>query len=311
MKGVLLVNMGSPDSEDEMKFFLKKMFMDKSIMPLPYILRKFVSSKIANNRFKKSWQKYEIIGGSPLISAMEIIKKNLSASLGANFMVKCAFSYSNPLINNALEDFKNMGIKNIIIIPAYPFNSISTTGSIVKDIKKYNKNNKYVNIDIINDYFFDEFFIKYWQNLVEITALKNNFLSPHLLFSAHSIPNYHIKKGDKYVDNIIAFAEKISRYTGYNYSVSFQSKIGKIKWAEPDTFSEIKNLKEKGIEELILVPVSFITENLETLYDLDNEIIPNALNEIKITNVARVIIPQSHELLIKTFKNIIFQNDKY
>lgn len=311
MKGVLLVNMGSPTSENEMKFFLKNMFMDKYILPIPFVFRKFVSSRIANKRFRNSWQKYEMIGGSPLIHAMETIKNNLSASIGDSYIVKCAYSYSNPLINDALDDFKKQGVKNIFVIPAYPFYSISTTASIINDILKYNKKNKDVNINIINDYYTDNFFIKFWQTLVEITVLRNNFSNPHLLFAAHSIPYYHIKKGDKYIENIKAFADKISRYTGYNFSIAFQSKIGKIKWAEPDTITEIKYLKEKGIEELLMIPVSFITENLETLYDLDIEIIPAALNDIKIKKVARVIIPQSHDLLIKTFKNIILINDKY
>ncbi len=185
--------MGSPVSEEDMKFFLNNMFMDKSILPLPLMIRKFVSSKIASKRYKNSWLKYEKIGGSPLLSAMDKICSNLNLVLGNDFVVKCAYSYSNPLISNTLNEFKYMGVNNICVIPAYPFYSISTTGSIINDINKFIKKNKEINIKIIDEYFFDEYFVKFWQTLVENTVIRNNFTNPHLLFSAHSIPYFHIK----------------------------------------------------------------------------------------------------------------------
>lgn len=125
-----------------------------------------------------------------------------------------------------------------------------------------------------------------------------------MLFSAHAIPYLQIKKGDTYTSQIETSASQIAGNLALPYSVSYQSKIGKVKWSEPDTLQELKRLKNKNIEEIITVPISFLTENLETLYDLDQELLP-AARQMGIKKISRVNIQSDHPLLIQLFYSLI------
>jgi protoporphyrin/coproporphyrin ferrochelatase len=97
----------------------------------------------------------------------------------------------------------------------------------------------------------------------------------------------------------------ISFNLGLKYSISYQSKIGKVKWKGPDTKELLKKLADEGVEDIIIVPISFLNENLETLYDLDHDIVPFAKEKLNIKRICRVNIPESHPLLIKLLENII------
>ncbi len=102
MRGILLVNMGSPSSRKEMRKFLYNMFSDFAIIPLPEFTRKLIAFIISNTRYKKSWLKYKQIGGSPLKESSEILNKVLSKELGEEFLVFPSYSYSSPIINDGI-----------------------------------------------------------------------------------------------------------------------------------------------------------------------------------------------------------------
>ena len=305
MQAILLVNMGSPSSEKEMKTFLKNMFLDKAIIAAPYPIRKMLSFFISNLRYKKSWSKYELIGGSPLLSAMETIKQDLQTSLSSEYEVHTAYSYSNPTIIEAIKEIRDKGITDILVLSMYPHNCVSTTGSIDQDLKKVRSQYPDLTIEVVKEYATHPLFIDFWLELISENIKKQELKNPHLLFSAHAIPEYQIIKGDTYTIAIEKSAELIAKKLNLKYSVSYQSKIGRIKWASPDTKQYICKLKESGIEELLVVPISFLNENLETLYDLDIDIIPYTKNEVHINKACRVNIPNSHSTLIRTFKDII------
>jgi len=308
MTGILLVNIGSPSSQKEMKHFLFKMFCDSAILPFPKLFRIFLAFIISNARYRKSWKKYELIGGSPLKEFMNLINDSLSKELGSEYTVFSAYSYSLPNIKNGLDYFYKIEIKKIKVIPMYPQSSFSTTGSIKKEIEKFGKRYKDIHISVVENFFENKNFIKLWVYLIKETIEKNNFKNPILLFSAHAIPQYQVEKGDTYVNEVNKTALNIATEIGLRYEISFQSKIGKVKWIEPDTKFVLNELKNEGCDEILIVPISFINENLETLFDLDIEIIPYGKNVLNIKNICRVDIPKTHSLLIDTFKNIITEN---
>ena len=308
MTGILLVNMGSPSSQKEMKHFLFNMFCDSAILPFPKFFRLFLAFIISNARHKKSWKKYELIGGSPLKDSMNLINDSLSKELGTEYTVYSSYSYSSPNIKNALEYFYKKQIKDVKVIPMYPQSSFSTTGSIKNNIKRYQKSFKNINISIVNSFFGNKYFIKLWVLLINEAIEKNNLNNPILLFSTHAIPQYQVANGDTYVDEINKTALSIANEVGLKYKISFQSKIGKIKWVEPDTKFALKELKNENFNEILIIPISFINENLETLFDLDADIIPYGKEVLKIKNICRVRIPTNHFLLIDTFKNLIIEN---
>jgi len=305
MTGILLLNMGSPSSQPEMKAFLRSMFEDKAILPMPAIPRKILAMIISATRYKDSWKKYGLIGGSPLLQSMNLIKDALALELGGNFRVDNAYSYSKPGIPEAVKLQYSLGIRDIIAIPVYPQYSISTTGSIVTDLQRANESFKDLNISIADSFYNDPSFIDYWTQQIQKIIEEKGLSKPHLLFSGHAIPEYLIQKGDTYVQEIAESAKLISASLGLTYDISFQSKIGRVKWVGPDTVSKLKELSTNGIPDILIIPVSFINENLETLYDLDIEIVPYGRKELGIKNLQRSTIPENINPLIETFKNAI------
>ena len=303
--GILLVNLGSPTNAQEMKTFLYNMFSDVAILPFPTIPRKALAFVISNLRFRNSWRKYELIGGSPLKTSMNAICEALQTELGNNFEVLAAYSYSQPSFKQGLDTFNKQGIKTVKIIPLLPHSSISTTGSVERDFGKLKRNYPDVDLQILKPFPTNKNFIAYWVELVQVAISRSKFIYPTLLFSAHAIPAYQLPLGDTYVDEINASAQAIASTLGLNHQVAFQSKIGRVEWVGPDTKDCLKNMHSKGIDEIILVPISFINENLETLYDQDIEIIPYANNELGIKHITRAHIPHSHPLLIDTLKDLL------
>jgi protoporphyrin/coproporphyrin ferrochelatase len=310
MKAILLVDMGSPSSEKEMKTFLRNMFLDPAIIPFPSIFRNILSLIISNARFKKSWFKYELIGGSPLFLSDENLSENLSEALGNGYMITNAFSYSSPLIKDKIASLYKQGIRNLQVIPLYPHFSFTTTGSVKSDISKIQRKYKDLDIHLTERFCNNPNFIKYWQTLIEDSIEKNNLSSPLLVFSAHSIPAHNIKKGDTYVNEINESCEKIAQSLGLEYRIAYQSKMSGTKWVEPDTKSMLKQLSTEDIKDVLLVPISFLSENLETIYDLDTDIVPYAQKHLNFRNISRVRFHQSHPLLIQTLKSLIIPEKK-
>ena len=303
MTGILLINMGGPVSPAEVKKFLRLMFLDKHIIPAPFIIRNLLSLFISSSRYKKSWKKYNIIGGTPIKKNTQELVNAIQNKLGLSFYIKAAYSYSEPFISTAINEFYNDGIKNIIAIPLYPQASITTTESVIFDIN--NTINKDIKINVAPEFYENKFFIEFWYNLIK-SHIKNNKLSnPFLIFSAHSIPISFIKKGDTYQNAIEESAELIASSLELEYKVSYQSGMNARTWLGPDTLSSLKDLASKEIDEVVIIPISFVSENLETLYDLDNQIIPLIKEETSL-NISRVNIPAIHPSFIEMIKNIVY-----
>lgn len=308
MKVVLLANMGSPESEKDMKIFLCKMFRDKAIINTPWSIRFLLSVFISNFCYKKSWKKYMQIGGSPLYNAMHILKNDLQKQLLNEYSVMDVYSYSKPFIKDELIKQYKSGIKDFIIIPMYPHESFSTTGSLLYSINNVKKRYKDINIQFVRGYFNNHYFIKFWVSLIHSQIINSNFSNPYLLYCAHAVPKPHIKRGDLYAKSINISSQLISAELNLPYSICYYSKMGRIKWTEPDCINHLIELHKKNINQIIVIPISFLNENLETLYDLDVKIIPYSLKNIGIKDICRINIPNSHPLLVKMFYELIIES---
>lgn len=300
--------MGAPVSEKQMKIFLKLMFNDKAILNSSKVVRFILSFIISNLRYKSSWKKYLKIQGSPLQNSMNELAKKLQLSLNGEIPVHTAFSYSEPLLEDKISELCKVGINDITIISMYPQASFSTTGSIQTTLDKCQRQFSDLKIRFVDEYFDNKQFIDFWVELIKQIIVKNNYQNPHLLFTSHALPVSFVKRGDKYVDKIQLTASSIAETIGLPYSLGYQSKIGPLKWIEPNTKQVLVELKNRNLDEIILLPISFINENLETSYDLDFELIPYANNILKINNICRVILPEYDPQLIKLFKKLIATN---
>jgi ferrochelatase len=176
---------------------------------------------------------------------------------------------------------------------------------VTTDINKVRLKYPEVKLTELGTYPENENFINYWVDIIQKAIAKNGYKKPTLVFSAHSIPQYLVEQGDTYVDEINASAKLIAGKLGLQYRVAFQSKIGRVKWVDPDTKDCLKAMKEENIDEIMLVPISFVNENIETAYDQGIEIAPYGKKELGINNICRVEIPSSHPSLIAIFKQLL------
>jgi ferrochelatase len=304
MTGVLLVNMGGANSPGALKVFLARMFKDPYILPFGAFGRNFLSYIISNTRYRSSWKKYELIGGSPIIESTNNTVISLQNELGEDYVVKMAFSYSAPFIHESIASFIDNGINNITVVPLYPQSSYSTTSSVAMDVKNATANYNQCNITFVKEFYLHKKFIQFWSELIAAHILQQKIEYPYLLFSAHSIPEYLVKKGDTYAKAIENTAKSIADNLNLPYEHAYQSGMKRGKWIGPDTKQRLEVLAASDKENIILIPISFINENLETMYDLDHDIIPYATHKLGIKNISRVNIPVADKNFIELLKDI-------
>lgn len=304
---ILLANMGAPLSEKEMKVFLKRMFNDKAIIYAPKPVRWFVSEIISNIRYKSSWKKYQQIGGTPLQRSMDAMAIDLQLLLGNDYLVKSVYSYSPPFIENTISELCTDGLKDFTVISMYPQASFSTTGSLETSIHKVKNLLPGLKIHFYEDYYDNQQFVNFWVEQINKSISKNKLENPYLLFSSHAIPQSFIKRGDKYAEKMEISARLVANALHLPYSLGYQSKIGPTPWTKPYTVDVLKEISIDKNYDVVVVPLSFINENLETRYDLDTELIPFGKNDLNISNICRVEIPVSDRILVEMFNNFILK----
>ncbi|MDI6728732.1 MAG: ferrochelatase [Thermodesulfovibrionales bacterium] len=278
MIGIILLNMGGPDSLDAVKPFLRNLFSDRDIIKLgPSFLQKPIASLIIRKRLESVIEAYSLIGGkSPLLDITNAQAKALEESLnGSQFMVHGSRSfrvyvgmrYWHPFIEEAVDHAIRDGISRILALSLYPHYSITTTGSSVKKFE-----------EVIKKYHVDYFSVTSWFNHpLYINALVENIQKgiktfdkkPVVLFSAHSLPKKFIDKGDPYVDEIKGTIDAVLRKIDIEWCLSYQSKTGPVKWLKPTTEEMLHELAKKGVKDLLVVPISFVSDHIETLYEID------------------------------------------
>ena len=288
---VILFNIGGPDqaTDQKVKKYLMNFFSDKFIIRTNFLLRKFIAFMISNLRYKKTQAIYNSIGGSSpvlknTISQADILKEKL----GKQFDVYCSMRYWNPFANEIINQIKDKNYEQIILLPLYPQCSSTTTVSAYEnwvsnvkqilnssDAQSFLKKTKLICRHFDNKKYIDAMsnliFTKYQEAIKSVPDGKFK-----LFFSAHSIPEFLvIKEGDPYRNHITQTVEMIieklkSLNCNLDYIITYQSKVGKLKWLEPMTDHElVKAATENTIP--IIVPVAFVSENSETLYELDIE----------------------------------------
>lgn len=303
MKGILLVNMGGPQSLSEMRLFLKNMFSDKYILPLPVGLRQFVANMIAKKRHPSSWEKYQLIGGTPIIKHTEATGKALAES--ADLPVYTAYSYTPPFIADVMQKMVADGISDINVLTMYPQASDTTTTSVFTDVRKAAKKLNGIKIREICDYSVHPSFLDYWKTLIEEHIAREGLEDPLLLFTAHAIPLYGVKRGDKYPDTVKHMAKRLADIMNRRYDVAFQSRVGPVKWVGPDTDDYLEELVASGEKNVVMIPLSFTTECLETVYDLNIKLVDIYKKDERVNHISRVEIPVAHPLFIETLKRVV------
>lgn len=272
---VLLVNFGGPDSLRSVKSFLYNLFSDPKIINLPFPLRKFVAWMISTSRNKASSEMYKRIGGiSPLIPITYLQTEKLQKLFNVNNIlldVFIGFRYCKPFIEDVLSELKDKGYEKIVILPLYPQYSYTTTGSTELVVNSWMKKNKYENLFFIKNWHKDEDYIQAYVNLINKACEHLDLRRTEIIFSAHSIPVSNIEKGDPYEEHIKETADLIVKKLDWKkpWHIAYQSKLGPVKWLEPSCEFVIEEIAKKNPNtNILVVPVSFTCEHVETIYEI-------------------------------------------
>jgi len=325
--GIILLNLGGPDSIKNVEKFLYNLFSDPDIFkfPLSPITQNFFARLISKFRAKKVIKYYLQIGGrSPILSYTVVQAKSLEKKLSPYLDAKVyiGMRYWHPMIDEAVERALKDNVNTIILLPLYPQYSTTTTGSSLNEfyrvLRRLNLYDK--KIIEIRSYPDDENYIKAMVERIE-EAMSNfsddDLKSFAMIFSSHSLPVKFIQNGDPYLeetkrsynailDYLRTRTEKREIYRNMRTELCFQSKVGPVKWLEPSTIDTVKKLAGEGIKNMLVVPLSFVSDNIETLYELSIFV-----KDIAIKNgVRKFVVAEAlndSETFIEALKNIILR----
>ena len=296
-RGVILMNLGSPDSTDvkDVRKYLMQFLMDERVIDYPYLFRKIlVGGIIVPFRAPKSAEAYKTIwtkDGSPLIVFTEQLQKALQQQITEP--VEIAMRYGNPTIDIAYNNLvkKIPGLEEVIAVPLYPHYAMSSYETAVEHAKKIYRKKKYsFKLNFIKPFFNEENYINALSENIR-PYLKQNY--DHLLFSYHGIPGRHLKKSDPTKNHCLKINDccninSVAHATCYRhqvfittklvteklkmplekFSISFQSRLGKG-WLEPFTDVRLIDLPKEGIKKLLVVCPAFVSDCLETLEEIE------------------------------------------
>lgn len=315
-RGIVMLNLGGPDSLEAVRPFLYNLFSDREIIRLgPSFMQKPLAWIISTVRSKKTASMYGEIGGkSPILdittAQAQALEKELNSSGETRYKVYIGMRYWHPFMKDTVNMIMEDGVRKLTALSLYPHYSKATTGSSVDDFKRAVKG-KDLDIDYIEKWYD---FPAYIDSLAELVAEgirgagESGF---DLLYSAHSLPQSFIDEGDPYLDHIKITIGKVNKRLSeepynikdLNWHLSFQSKTGPVKWLEPSTEETIEKLSEKGCRNLVVVPISFVSDHIETLHEIDIQYRELAeKNDIKLMRCASL---NTSEKFISALKELI------
>ena len=295
-KGLLLINLGTPDDPGYLSVFkyLRQFLMDPKVITVPYILRFILVSIIivpfrafsSGKIYKKIWTE----NGSPLIVNTSALADKVSKKV-PHIEVEFAMRYQSPSIEDKLKKLISLNLDEIIILPLFPQYSTATTGSVFDEISRVLKKQSVTpSIKFINQFYEQESFIDSWEDKLKSFDVDKY---DHILFSYHGLPTKAVD--DIYDDSLCADNNCENKITNENkfcykatcyettrliasrfnlpsekYTVSFQSRLTK-NWIEPFTDEVLEDFPSKGIKNILVLSPAFTADNLETLYEIDDE----------------------------------------
>ena len=299
MKGLLMINLGSPDSTDvkDVKKYLDEFLMDERVIGKSYWFRWFlVKVIILNTRPKKSAKAYKKIWwkeGSPLIvlsrRLFEKVKKFVKIP------VALAMRYGSISIQKGIKELHESGVKEIVVLPLYPHYAMSSYETVVEKVKEEVKNNfPNVNLKIVSPFYKEKNYINLLCNKIKNTIKRIKY--DHILFSYHGIPISHLKISDPtnshcykvnnccstssdahkfcYKHQVLETTEAVVKKLKIDkdkYSNAFQSRLPNEAWLKPYTDDELVRLAKEGKKNLVIVTPAFVTDCLETLEEIAME----------------------------------------
>ena len=273
---VVLFNLGGPDRPENVRPFLRNLFRDPAIIAAPGPVREFLAWLISTTRTKEATANYEKMGGgSPLVpetqkQADALTEALSSAAPGDEFKCFLAMRYWHPFVKEAVAEVKAWGADEVVLLPLYPQFSTTTTASSLKAWRDAGG----PQARTVCCYPTEGHVVAAHAKLIEESWVQaGRPQNPRVLFSAHGLPEITVKKGDSYQwqveQTVAAVVERLPEPLKH-HEICYQSRVGPLKWIGPATEEAIERACEDE-KHIILSPIAFVSEHIETLVELDEE----------------------------------------
>jgi len=276
---IVLFQLGGPENQAAVEPFLYNLFCDPDIIdfPLAWIARKPLAKFISTRRSKSVAHHYaQIGGGSPIGRLTEEQGRALEAALAPYVEAKTfvAMRYWHPLTSEALSDLAGWPYDELVLLPLYPHYSYATTRSSLKEWKRQARGKLSQPARIVESFYDHPAYIEALRARVDekLSTLQNPG-EVHLIFSAHGLPMKLIKNGDPYPVHISKTMNLVLERGGWPNPrvLCYQSRVGPQKWLEPSLVQTIDWLAEEGVKRMLVIPISFVTDHIETLHEINIE----------------------------------------
>ncbi|MGB0035135.1 MAG: ferrochelatase [Candidatus Acidiferrales bacterium] len=274
---VILFQLGGPENLAAVEPFLYNLFCDPDIINFPgaFLARKPLAKLISTRRSKVVAEHYsEIGGGSPIRRLTEQQGRALEAALRPHIPARAivAMRYWHPDTAEAIAALESAPYDELVLLPLYPHFSFATTGSSLKEWNRQFNSKSPVHLI---DHFYDH--PDYIAGIVErVNSVLNRISLPtgvHLVFSAHGLPLSLVEKGDPYpkqIDETVKLILELGAWSN-SHVLCYQSRVGPQKWLTPSLTETISNLAASGVKRVLVIPISFLTEHIETLHEINIE----------------------------------------
>lgn len=273
--GVLFLNFGGPTKDEELEPFLRELLGD--VLPGPRWLARALGARLAPLRAKRVRENYRMIGWSPLVAETTTQAEAVAAALGDEMPPwATAMMFTPPFAEEGLRALLDQGVERVLVVGLYPHWSFATSGSAYDMVHRALQALGRADLPVhyARAFFDDPLYVE----AVAATIQRGRAELPgegpvHLLFSAHGVPVSFVKEGDPYPDHVRASVRHVVEHLGWEepWSLAWQSRVGPVRWLEPNTEEAIPALARQGVQRLLTVPVSFVGEHIETLHEIDIE----------------------------------------
>lgn len=279
--GVVVFQLGGPDSLQAIEPFLFNLFSDPDIIdfPLARLAREPLARLVARSRARKVRHHYEEIGGCSPITELtrtqaQALERGLCQAINARVLI--AMRYWHPLTEEAIREVQRQGFDELVLLPLYPQYSKVTTGSSLNEWRRQWQRlaPRALPTRVVPEFHRHPLYIEAVRQKINETLGRFPPGAPVVLvFSAHAVPREIVEAGDPYQEQVEATVELVRRCGGWEHPhrLCYQSRVGPGRWLSPSLRDTLRELATQGAQHVLVIPIAFVSDHVETLHEIDRE----------------------------------------
>lgn len=277
-RGILLLNFGGPQSLEEVSEFLYEILSDPNTLQLPFpqALQNRLARSIARRRSPEISRQYGVIGGrSPIVPATERILEALRLDLrarGIEMPIWAIHRYLPGFTDRVVQTVLESRVTHLLALPLYPHFTYTTTGSGLSQVHDTLRRRGWEGeLEVVRSYPDAPGYVEALSARLDacLTAARPDPEQTVILCSAHGLPRDYVARGDPYVRELERTMKVLTqRFPHWRFELSFQSRVGPAEWLKPYTDEIIPKLAEEGVRSVVFLPISFVNDHIETIYEI-------------------------------------------